>query len=120
MRALLTLIGSLLVVGCWSNKLVKEQSLTEKIVGTYERKEGNATFKSVFLANGVCEEYLDGAKKVEFEWKIIGEEVVLYGLLADVFCNIETNGDLTAIAMEANGERHQIPKGLQLTLKKIK
>ena len=102
-------------------KPVKELTLEEKIVGTYEKKFNEGTMKLVILENGTVEKYKNGEKTDDFEWKIVGKEVHLGGGMPPVgVCKIEPNGDLTTIAEIWKRERKDEKKEDQITFKKIK
>jgi len=78
----ITLIIGLLVVGCGTP--VKELTLEEKVVGTYEVKVDSgglfkgATLKLVLHENGNGELSVNGSKSAgDNTWKIVGKEVHL-------------------------------------------
>ena len=143
MKALIPVIIGLVVVGCGKTeplgsgneynaglatdqntttaKPVKELTLEEKIVGTYEKKFDEGTMKLVFLGNGTVEKYKNGEKTDDFEWKIVGKEVHLGDGMPPVSVGkIEPNGDLTTIAEIWKRERKDEKKEDQITFKKIK
>ena len=98
-----------------------ELTLEEKIVGTYEKKFDEGTMKLVCLGNGTVEEYKNGEKTDDFEWKTVGKEVHLGDGMPPVSVGkIEPNGDLTAIAEIDGGGRKDYSKEDQVTFKKIK
>ena len=102
-------------------KPVKELTLEEKIVGTYEKKFDEGTMKLVILENGTVEKYNNGEKTDDFEWKIVGKEVHLGDGMPPVDVGkIEPNGDLTAIAEIDGGGRKDYSKEDQRTFKRIK
>ena len=105
----ITLIIGLLVVGCEKGgeitigeppkaKPVKELTLEEKAVGTYEMKKGEDTYKAVFLANGTMEAYTNGKRVYVCKWNV-------------------ANGELHII--DKDGKREGTPKEKQFTHKKI-
>jgi hypothetical protein len=143
MKLLISILIGLLVVGCGKTeplgsgneynaglaidqntttaKPVKELTLEEKIVGTYEKKFDEGTMKLVILENGTVEKYKNGEKTDDFEWKIVGEEVHLGDGMPPVgVCKIEPNGDLTTIAEIDGRGRKDYSKEDQMTFKKIK
>ena len=126
----ITLIVGLLVVGCGkqeqaiTEKPVKELTLEEKAVGTYEIKEGEVTIKHVHLENGVFEWYENGKKREAVKWSISKDGEIhveykyKYGHI-NVF-RINKDGNLTWIASILEGKRTDFPKESQFTYKKIK
>ena len=143
MKTLIPILIGLLVVGCGKTeplgsgneynaglaidqntttaKPVKELTLEEKIVGTYEKKFDEGTMKLVILENGTVEKYKNGEKTDDFEWKIVGKEVHLGDGMPPVSVGkIEPNGDLTTIAEIDGGGRKDSSKEDQMTFKKIK
>ena len=107
-----------------TKKPVKELTPEEKtVVGTYEFKIDEDTFKTVFLENGVYQGYANGKKKgKECKWKAVDGELHIYheeeGI--EVF-RINNDGNLTGVAgIGIDGKRTELPKEEQLTLKKIK
>ena len=66
MKNTLLVIVVLLVGACATSptKLVKELTLEEKVVGTYEEKSSEFSFKFVFLENGVGEGYMNPKKNL--------------------------------------------------------
>jgi len=99
----------------------------KKYTGSYEKKfDGGDTFKAVFFENGFVQRYENGKKKEKVKWKVVGNEIhveyrrELPGQDADVsIAKIESNGDLTWIALTVGGERTDFPKGLHWTIKKL-
>jgi len=134
MKNLLILITIMLVGGCGKGKEaqtktkvtepVKELTLEEKVVGTYEIKEGEVTIKHVHLENGVFEWYENGKKREAVKWSISKDGEIhveykyKYGHIA-VF-RINKDGNLTWIASIVEGKRTDIPKEEQPTYIKIK
>jgi len=146
MKTLILLTAILLTVGCGKDKHpkdetnketpskgddnngttakpVKELTLREKAIGTYEIKEDGNVVRSVFLENGITEAYLNG-KKTEHEgkWKIVDGEIHANDDGGIVVFSINKDGSITAIAeMTKDGKRRDIPKDNQIyTYKKIK
>jgi hypothetical protein len=141
----ITLIIGLLVVGCGeqeqpdtnestptantnevdgtTEKPAKELTLREKVVGEYEMKDGEDTYRAVFLANGFVEDYENG-KKLEnkSKWKIAkGEIHIIEGSGHIDVIRINKDGSLTNIAtIDKDGEREDFPKENQHTINKIK
>ena len=140
----ITLIIGLLVVGCGkqeqtdtnestpttntnkadgtTEKPVKELTLEEKVVGSYEvSEEAGDTFKLVLLDNGRFEIHSDGKKVEEGTWKIDAKEVHVLGDGKEVasVMKIESNGDLTHIA-NIGEERTELPFRKDRAFKKIK
>ena len=104
MKYIVLIIG-LMVVGCGKTE-------EDKVVGTYERKKGEDTFTLIFLENGILE-----GVKANAKWKPVGKEVhVMKGNLEIVF-EIESNDDLTEIAVIIGGKRLDT---VRTTYKKIK
>ena len=116
----ITLIIGLLVVGC--STPVKELTLREKVVGAYEIKEGERSFRLVLLEDGHGKNYLDGKKKGEVKWEILDVEMHIIDKYGVRFVSrINKDGSLTDIAViDAVGKRKDIPKDKQVTIKKIK
>ena len=97
-------------------------TLSEKVVGTYEIKEGGETYRAVFLANGFVEDYENG-KKLEnkSKWKIAkGELHVTDGSSTISAARINKDGSITWIANLEDGKRTDFPKEDQSTWRKIK
>ena len=125
----ITLIIGLVVVGCGKQEKadtanpVKELTLEEKVVGTYEFKVDGDTFKVVLLENGNGELYGDGQKVSEAEWKISeeGEMHAIDGSGLITVHRINKDGSITNIAMiDKDKKRTDWPKEDQWILKKIK
>ena len=138
----ITLIIGLLVVGCGkqeqtdtnestpttTEKPVKELTLREKVIGSYEVKLGEKSVRIDLLETGIVEYYINGKKDDETEgkWKIVNKQIYLTAdhmgpHQATVF-RINNNSSITHIAIVStgNGFRLKVPKNRQLTLKKIK
>ena len=133
----ITLIIGLLVVGCGkqeqadtnestpttTEKPVKELTLEEKVVGTYEIKEGEYTYRVVLLETGIVEKYRNGKEHDEEDkWKIVDGEIhIIEGSGHIDVIRINKDGSITNIAtIDKDGKRKEAPKDIQLTLKKIK
>ena len=122
MKNLITILILFVAVGCG-----KSQSPEDKVVGTYERKVGEFTFKLVFLENGVFELYETGEEDGAGTWTLQeGEDShgEVDEVLADIkdgvviVLKIETNGDLTFFAWIKDGKRSF--KRKPIYLKKVK
>ena len=104
------------------------RQITDKersVVGTYEEKRGEDTYRAVFLDNGIAESYDNGKKdEREAKWKLTkgGEiHVTMTHQFSIGVLRINKDGSITGIAMiYKNGERKDIPKEDQKTYKKIK
>ena len=145
MKSLIVLVVGLLTVGCGKpepslssfkaepsthqgRKLSQEE---EKLVGEYEAKAGGETIKLVLLENAKVEDYQNDEKfGAELTWEILEKEVHVgrvdsspgvdkSSLKIDIL-KIESNGDLTIIALVEDGKRTDFPKDKQVTLKRIK
>lgn len=129
MKMLIPIVIGLLLVGCGApadntTKPTPQMGLTlsEKVVGTYEIKEGGETYRAVFLANGFVEDYENG-KKLEnkSKWKIAkGELHVTDGSSTISAARINKDGSITWIANLEDGKRTDFPKEDQSTWRKIK
>ena len=138
MKNLLILITIMLVGGCGKDKEaktktkvtednnatkpVKELTLEEKVVGTYEGKIDGYAVRLALLDNGVLENYEDGKKRDEAKWKIVDGDIHCpnQGSVTGVLI-INKDGSLSTIArIGKDGKRRDIPKEDQLTFKKIK
>ena len=64
MKNLIAIFIMLVAVGCGKS------FTNEDVVGTYERKEGDAAYSLIFRGNGVVEEYENGKLTVEAKWTI--------------------------------------------------
>ena len=112
-----------------TEKPVKELTLREKVVGTYEIKgkiEGEeVTFKRDLFGNGKVISFKNGEREGIGMWEIVGKEVHIAGedeeskRIVAVY-KVEANGGLTTIAEISNGKRKDYPKERQFTYKKIK
>jgi len=117
----ITLIIGLLVVGCGTP--VKELTLEEKVVGTYEAKKDGDTWKFVFLENGIMEDYKNGKKYgLDSPWKLVNRKIhVEDGAGGITVMSINKDGSVTDIAyIYSWGERVDRPKEDQNPYKKIK
>jgi hypothetical protein len=140
----ITLIIGLLVVGCLKKeqtnqkqivtqkakeaseplpeKPIKGLTLEEKVVGTYEMKEGEDTGRAVLLDNGVAESYINGKKHKEDKWSI-SEDGEIHLTEQDgniIVLRINKDGSLTNIAdIDKDGKREDIPKEDQVTINKV-
>ena len=77
MKYITLIIGLLVAAGCGKTET---QSLEEKVVGSYEKKFDEDTFKYVLLENGKWEYWVNGELRENGEtqdktWKIVGNEV---------------------------------------------
>ena len=139
MKVLIPILIGLLVVGCGTTKQptntnqgnntkakpVKELTLREKVIGTYELelKKFGETQRYVLLDNSTVEYYLDGKKeKEEHKWSIVDKEVHIEreNRAVSVF-SINKDESITGIAtIDEDGKRKEILKEHQYTRKKIK
>ena len=138
MKVLIPILIGLLVVGCGEEipttktrkkeltpkekAAIAEKAFRDSFVGTYEPKdEDGNSYKHVFLANGVYEQYLAGSKFLDGTWKIVGKEVQTSSEreLTLLIYRIEPNGDLTMIARIKDNKREEAPKEIQTTWKKL-
>ena len=107
-------------------KPVKELTLEEKVVGTYEGKIDGYAVRLALLDNGVLEDYNDSEKRNEEgqqKWKVVDGEIHADDNTRGdiVVLSINKDGSLTAIAtIDKDGKRKDIPKDNQKTFKKIK
>ena len=144
MQSLIVLVVGLLAVGCGGSKEkaapksqakvdvmpkveakgeVKELTLEEKVVGTYEVSLGEDTMRMVFLVNGIVERYENGKKEEEEgNWKITAQgEIHLNPEGKNFLFRINEDGSITIVArIDADGKREEAPKEDQETFKKIK
>ena len=134
----ITLIIGLLVVGCGKQeqtntnestptttaKPVKELTLEEKVVGTYEFKDDKDTrFRMRVLENGVLKSnIIDKQREEDFKWSISedGELHVEAGDGIILVFRINKDGSITAVAGIDKDGRDDKPKEKQRTFKKIK
>jgi hypothetical protein len=106
-------------------KPVKELTLREKVVGTYELelKKFGETHRYVLLDNSTVEYYLDGKKEEEeHKWSIVDKEVHIEreNRAVSVF-SINKDESITGIAtIDEDGKRKEILKEHQYTREKIK
>ena len=148
MKTLILILIGLLVVGCGENeqpkekvdnetpskvdgknstaaKPVKELTLREKVVGTYELelKKFGETHRYVLLDNSIVEYYLDSKKEEEeHKWSIVDKEVHIEreNRAVSVF-SINKDESITGIAtIDEDGKRKEILKEHQYTREKIK
>ena len=111
MKTLILLIA-LLLSGCRALPPIKNVSLEESVVGTYERRNGEITVRFVFMDNGTFETTRNDSKVFERKWKVEDEQVHVgtWSASDDLPINvlvyrIEPNGDLTRIAHIHDGNR---------------
>ncbi len=106
-------------------KPVKELTLREKVIGTYELelKKFGETQRYVLLDNSTVEYYLNGKKEeAEHKWSIVDKEVHIEreNRAVSVF-SINKDESITGIAtIDEDGKRKEILKEHQYTRKKIK
>ena len=106
-------------------KPVKELTLREKVIGTYELelKKFGETHRYVLLDNSIVEYYLDGKKEeAEHKWSIVDKEVHIEreNRAVSVF-SINKDESITGIAtIDEDGKRKEILKEHQYTREKIK
>ena len=119
-KTLIVLVVGLLVVGCATlTPEQKQKALRDSVVGTYEAKEFEETFKLVLLENGKFKTYLNGEKGFEATWELVEKEVYLLWSENSVGgYKIESNGDLTNYAAIEDGRRSARTIGGQHTYKK--
>jgi hypothetical protein len=118
----ITLVIGLLLVGCGkqeeadtnestpttTEKPVKELTLREKAIGTYEAKEGEDTIRVVLLETGIGEGYENGKKlEIERKWSVVkGEIHVKYSGGFIRVWRINKDKSITYIAdIDKDGER---------------
>ena len=118
MKNIILLVAVMVVSACASMPTVKS------VAGTYEIKRGENTFRMVLLENGVVEGYINGENEVlEGKWKLTKEgEIHASDSHGNILvCRINKDGSITRIAsIDKDGERKEVPKDKQNTLKKIK
>ena len=108
-----------------ASKPVKELTLREKVIGTYELelKKFGETQRYVLLDNSTVEYYLDGKKEeAEHKWSIVDKEVHIEreNRAVSVF-SINKDESITGIAtIDDDGKRKEILKEHQYTREKIK
>ena len=110
MRNLITILILFVAFGC--GKSLKE----EDVVGSYEWD----ILKFVLLENGKFEAWTDGEKEEEGTWKFEAKDVHTGNAHSSEVFKIESNGDLTMIAVFLDGKRTDFPKETQTTWKRIK
>jgi len=107
-----------------TEKLAKELTLEEKVVGTYEMKGESSTTRLVLMENGIVKEYENGKPEGEARWKIVDKVVHIIGSEdadgATVVLRINPDDSLTVIASIRDGKRKARPKENPTTFKKIK
>ena len=97
-------------------------TLSEKdIVGTYERKFSIATYKRVYLENGVRESYANGKKVEEHKWSIVNGEIhiIIDSRYIQVY-RVNNDKRITWIAEINDAKRKDTLNTYQYTYKKIK
>jgi len=101
-------------------KPVNELTAEEKVIGTYEAKEGADTERIVLLENGVTESYYN-LQKIDSgpKWEISKEgEIHIQHASGNTFAyRINADGSITSIAFIYRGDRSKEPSQ---TYKKIK
>ena len=125
MKNTLLVIVVLLVGGCCTTPTKPVRKLTadeQKVVGTYEVKEDEYTYRAVILKNGIWEAYINGGKNAEHQWKI-SKEGELHIEIEDIgtgILRINKDGSIIDIAKIIDGRRNDFPKERQKAYKKIK
>ena len=109
---ILMLLIVLSLSGCRALPPIKKMSLEESVVGTYKKRNGEITYRFVFLDNGIFEANRNDSKVNELKWKVEDEQVHVgtWSASGDLPLNvlvyrIEPNGDLTRIAHIHDGNR---------------
>ena len=104
----------------WVDSVYSSLTTEEKVIGTYEAKEGADAERIVLLENGVAENYynlqkIDSAPK----WEISKEgEIHIQHASGNTFAyEINADGSITEIAFIYRGDRSEEPS---ITFKKIK
>ena len=132
MRTLIVLVVGLLVAGCATVKDIGVQlgggkpttPTIKSVAGTYEATIDGDTGNLVLLANGKVK-FHDGndGKDKEGTWELVEKEVRIEEVdieeVTDIL-KIESNGNLTIIALVEGGKRTDFQKDKQITFKKIK
>ena len=120
-KTLIILIVGLLSVGCLTPEQ-KQKAFRDSVVGEYEYKDvDGATFKSVFLDNGVWDIYINGKKLAEYKWSIVKGEIHVKGDSGNIHVHrINKDISITWIARIWDGKRKALPKEDQFTNKRIK
>ena len=115
MKCFITILILFVAVGCATTPTMKS------VVGTYEISEGENTKSVVLQYNDIGKIIVNGKEK-DGRWKIVNKEVHIvdkgHGRIE--VARIESNGDLTLIAVIVDGKRREAPRDEQMTLKKIK
>ena len=115
MKNIITILILFVAVGCATTPTMKS------VVGTYEISEGENTKSVVLQYNDIGKIIVNGKEK-DGRWKIVNKEVHIvdkgHGRIE--VARIESNGDLTLIAVIVDGKRREAPRDEQMTLKKIK
>ena len=127
MKVLISILIGLLVVGCGTpdSNVTEEatviQPTREDVVGSYEHKKEQLTFRVVLLDNGVAEHYLNDTKIDEDKWRIVGKEIHIEDKDGNVGVHrIGSDGSLIDIAVIGkDGVRTEYPKYKQDISKKI-
>ena len=119
MKNFVSIFIMLVAVGCGESEADR---LEDSVVGSYELKFGEDTFKLVILQNGQGDGYINRKKTAEATWKIAGKELHNMNsfLKKTAVYKIEPNGDLTVIATIEDGKQTDLPKEDQFTYKRIK
>ncbi len=100
----------------------QKKALRDSVVGEYEAEIDGDTIKWVFLKNGNFETYTNSKKREGAKWSII-KEGEIHAVAEDgriVVLRINVDGSLISIAVIKDKFRIEVPKELQLPLKKIK
>ena len=116
MKNFITIFIMLVAVGC-GKSFTKED-----VVGTYERKEGDAAYSLIFRGNGVVEEYENGKLTVEAKWTIKSGKLELFFILNGNknYYKIGKDFSLTLVAVEIVGKQKEDWEGKEITYIKIK
>ena len=120
----ITLIIGLLVVGCGGKPAIELTLEEKKVVGTYEAKIGEDTFKLVFLETALCLLYDNGNKEEgEAPWKIVDGELHVEGKvggdeLERLVYRINKDNSITIIAIiDEDGKRTDSAQGTFIKIK---
>ena len=113
---LMALLAFGLLGGC--SKAVEDKD----VVGTYERREGDATYTLIFQGNGVVKEYENGKVSVEAKWAIKSGNLELFLILNGNknYYKIGSDFSLTLVAIEILGKQKEAWEGKEITFKKIR
>ena len=98
----------------------KKLTLKERVAGSYEPYgDFEPGFcKYVFHENGKFEHWQNGKIVEASKWKIVGKEIYVDDFESDTYIYIiESNGNLTEIAVISDGKRQGLPKGRYKKLK---